>query len=269
VQAVLDLLASVRPSVLVLQPASLDEPLGETLAAAGFTRAPIDVVPAATVEVDLARQPDEIMAAMRSSRRRNIRKAERAGLEVRRGGDADIAMFRELHALTAERQGFVPMSLDYLLRQWEVLSPSGALRLYIADLEGEALSAATVSAFGDRMVFRLAGLSENPAARETRASDYLHWRVLCEARDEGFAFYDLGGFDRDAASIIENGEQPPEHVRASASQFKLGFGGDVRTLPQAVWRLAPGPARILQRPAAALFNRVPRLRGFVSRTRAG
>lgn len=251
---------SWRPSALIVQPTRLDSLTRDAFHGAGLSAAPLDIAPAASVEVDLAPEPDEILARMRSSRRRNIRKAERLGVEVRRGNEAELATFHELHTLTADRQGFAPLTLDYLVRQWEVLAPSGAMRVYLAYLDGEPLAAATVTAFSDRMVFKLAGLSENPEARRARASDYLHWRVLCAARDDGFSFYDLGGFDRDAALIIEKGGDPPEELRTTASQFKLGFGGRVVTRPKAMWRLGPGAVRLGQQPLTAAFDRFSGLR---------
>lgn len=260
--------ATWRPSALIVQPTRLDAQVAEALRGAGFTAAPLDIAPAASVEIDLTPEPDDILGRMRSSRRRNIRKAERFGVEVRRGDRADLAIFQQLHASTADRQGFPALTLDYLERQWEVLGPSGVMRVYLAHVGGEPLAAATVTAFGDRMVFKLAGLSEDPEARRVRASDSLHWRVLCAARDDGFSIYDLGGFDREAAVVIEQGGEPPDELRSTASQFKLGFGGRVVTRPQAQWRLGPGPVRFGQRPLVAAFNRSPWMRARLNRLRS-
>lgn len=250
VAGLIDHLSARRPTVLIVQPLSEPIELQSALSSHGFTTAPIDIATPATVEVSLTDEPDVLLSRMRSSRRRNIRKAERAGLIVRRGSDDDLPTFHKLHSNTALRQGFEPLSLLYLERQWEALGQRGALSLYLAELDGVALSAATVTTFGDRAVFKLAGLANSDSARDTRASDYLHWRIMLDAKQRGFALYDLGGFDKGAAIVIANGGHTPDHVRESASQFKLGFGGDVRLLPEARWRIAPSLLARSQRPLA-------------------
>ena len=256
-----------KPAVILLQPATETSILQAAMSAAGFGRAPVDITTPATVEISLKPETETLFAALRSSRRRNIRKAEKAGLAVRRGGEDDLATFLELHRNTARRQGFEPMSESYLDRQWKILGEAGMMSVYLAELDGEAMSAATVTTFGDRAVFKLAGLSEAKAARDVRASDYLHWRVMVDAKERGFAYYDLGGFNKEAARIMSQGGEIPEDIRNSASQFKLGFGGDVRLLPEARWRVSPRILGFIQDPTAAAAQRFKPLRAALTRLR--
>lgn len=255
------------PSALILQPLHQPPALARALRRNGFSTLPLGITTTATVEIPLDAGPEMVFASLRSSRRRNIRKAERAGVEVRRGTEQDLDLFHELHAATAARQGFAPMSRQYLMEQWRALGVAGVQRIYIAELEGCALAAATVTAFGDRVVFKLAGLNDDPVARATRASELLHWRIIAEAIEDGFSYYDLGGFDRAAAQLIAAGQDPPESIRSSASQFKLGFGGEVRVLPEAQCRLSPSALRLLQSAAMSLLGRSPRARALAGRLR--
>lgn len=257
VDALLSEVRSWRPTALIVQPVDLTEAIAEALASRGFTPSPINVTTPATVEIDLAPDTDELLAAMRSSRRRNIRRAAGLGVEVRRGGNEDIALFHDLHTKTGERQGFEPMSLEYLHRQAEVLG-SDKFHIYVAHLDGHALSAATVTAFGDRAVFKLAGFADDERARETRASDLLHWEIMQDAKRLGYRFYDLGGFDREAAMVLSQGGEVPDDLRATASQFKLGFGGSVKVLPEAQWKIFP--FGVAQRPTAFLIDNVEPLK---------
>lgn len=260
-------LTSFRPGVLILQPTSEHPELSAALSSAGFGPAPLDVTTPATVEIPLDADVESLFAGLRSSRRRNVRKAEKAGLTVRLGSYGDLTTFHDLYRNTARRQGFTPLPIESLERQWSVLGKTGRLNIFLAELHGEAMSAATVSTFGNRSVFKLAGLSEDPRAREVRASDYLHWRIMVETKELGCRFYDLGGFDKEAAKIIADGGEPPDHIRNSASQFKLGFGGDVRVLPEAQWRLSPGPLRSAQGAAAMTLARSDRLMAALNRLR--
>ncbi len=258
---------SLGLSALILHPASSSPDLSEILAARGFSPAPINVSTPATVVVDLQSDEDALLAAMRASRRRNVRKAERAGVRVRRGGRADLETFHRLHVLTARRQGFDPLSIQYLEKQWEVFGPLDLLGIYVAEFEGIALSAATVVQFGDRAVFKLAGMSEDKNASKLRTSEFLHWGAMLDAKARGARYYDFGGFDREAALALERGEELSEEFRSGASQFKLGFGGAAVVLPESAWRVRPRPLHVLQVPAAWGFDRAAFLRRAVARMR--
>ncbi len=257
VEAILSEVRSRRPTALIVQPVDLTRALSAALESRGFSASPINVSTPATVEIDLAPDAEALLAAMRSSRRRNIRRAAGLGVEVRRGGPGDIELFHDLHTRTGQRQGFEPMSLEYLHRQADILG-SDRFHVYVAHLDGHPLSAATVTAFGDRAVFKLAGFADDEQARETRASDLLHWEIMQDAKRLGYRFYDLGGFDREAAVVLSQGGDVPDDLRATASQFKLGFGGSVKVLPEAMWKILP--FGMTQRPTAFLIDKVEPLK---------
>lgn len=256
VDALLETIGSWRPAALIVQPADLTATMAESLQSRGFGASPINVTTPATVEIDLTPDPDQLLASMRSSRRRNIRRAHGLGVKVRRGGTEEIALFHDLHTKTGERQGFEPMSIEYLHRQAETLGDK--FGIYVAHLDGNPLSAATVTSFGDRVVFKLAGFADDELARQTRASELLHWEIMMDTKRLGYRFYDLGGFDREAAVALTRGGEVPEHLRTTASQFKLGFGGTVKVLPEARWKTLP--RGLGQRSATALINNVAPLK---------
>ena len=57
--------------------------------------------------------------------RRNIKKADKAGVEVEHGTPADLKAFHELYALTADRDGFTPRPLSYFETMFEALGAEG------------------------------------------------------------------------------------------------------------------------------------------------
>lgn len=268
--AVLDRLDQIagrcRATVSIVQPPDSWPALDRLLAARGYGASPVDVATTATVEVGLGLDDTALFSGLRSSLRRNIRKAERAGVEVRRGDGSDLAPFHALHCATGRRQAFEPMTLGYIERQWQRLHPVGAMEVFIAERAGEAVSAATVSCFGDRVVFKLAGWSGTAAA--LRPNDLLHWRILQWAREAGYAYYDLGGFDRAAAVQLVSGRELPSEFRSGHSQFKLGFGGRLVVLPRAVWRAHPAPLRLFQPLGRRMFSDDSAPRRAVARLRS-
>ena len=265
-RAVGDTAKRLRLNALVLHPASVVVELESALEAAGFGPAPVSISTPATVLVDLSPDPEALLAGMSSSRRRNIRKAERAGVVVRRGRRDELSVFQALHASTAERQGFTAMTMSYLQQQAEILP--GIFEIYFAELDGEPLAAASITRFGDRAVFKLAGLSDDKDATKARPSDYLHWRIMLDVKEAGSRYYDFGGFDRVAAQSILRGDELPEEFRSGASQFKLAFGGQPVVLPEAVWKLSPRPLSQLQDPLTWIFHRAAFLRRALAAFRA-
>ena len=100
--------------------------MAEALALRGYTADALEVAPSATLLIDLTQTADDLLGAMSSSARRSIRQAQRRGVWLRHGDASDLETFHRLHAATAARRGFAPMSIDYLRRHWEALRPAGA-----------------------------------------------------------------------------------------------------------------------------------------------
>jgi hypothetical protein len=87
----------------------------------------------------------EVHRGLNQQWRRNIKKAEKAGVTVVRGGYEDLPAFYELYAETAERDRFIPRPLPYFQRMWTALTTEDPdrMRLYLAHHEGDVLAAAT------------------------------------------------------------------------------------------------------------------------------
>ncbi len=72
-----------------------------------------------TAVTDLRPDAGELLAAMKSKWRYNIRLAERRGIGVRQGGVDDLAAFYRLYAETGERDGFLTRPFAYYRAAWE------------------------------------------------------------------------------------------------------------------------------------------------------
>lgn len=244
--ATLDFVRRQRVRVLVAQPVEENAVLDQALRVRGFGPSPAQVATTGTIAVALAPSEEALLKAMRSGLRRNIRKAERSGVTVRQGSRAELHLFHQMHIETASRNDFNPVSWARAETEWDTLAPLGYLKLFFAECEGRLLSGATVTAFGDRVIFRHAGWFRSTDSAALRPNDLLHWRIMQWAKGNGFAFYDFGGFDRRVAEGLLRGEDPPEEFRSTYSQFKLGYGGMPLVLPKSVWRVVPTPLRPLQ-----------------------
>jgi lipid II:glycine glycyltransferase (peptidoglycan interpeptide bridge formation enzyme) len=172
------------------------------------------------VLLDLAASPEEILGAMKPKWRYNIRLAEKKGVEVRRGDEAELEMFYALFRETARRDGIALHSLDYyrtlfaLGREYPGERPD--IRLYIARAEGEDLGAVITLFRGPAAVYLYGASSDRK--RNLMAPYALQWRVMEDARAAGCREYDLFGIPP---------REDPEHPMAGLYRFKTGFGGTI------------------------------------------
>src|SRR5262249_47322465 len=182
---------------------------------------------------------------------RNLRKALRAGFEVRQGDD--IELFHRLHVATAKRQGFVPASPENLRAQWDLLAPRANCTMFIARYHGVAAAGIWVTRFAGTVTFKWAGGdASSPAA--PHANDAVHWAAIQWARTNGDHTYDLGGFDRRSAECLVSRGPMPDGFDHSPSFYKRSFGGTAVLLPRARFQLLPKLADLaLGRLARPLF----------------
>ncbi|MCX5785745.1 MAG: peptidoglycan bridge formation glycyltransferase FemA/FemB family protein [Elusimicrobia bacterium] len=187
----------------------------------GLVRAPLDLVPTPTLMLELGKGDAELLGAMTQKGRYNVRLALRKGVEVISSGVNDLTgEFHELFELTCHRHGFAGEPVGFFRRLIDALGPAGMARVYLASHMGIKTAAAVAVFFGNRATYLYGGTS--PFLRSSMASYAMHWRIIRDARDMGFKFYDLYG--------IAPGDKP-FHPYARFSSFKARFGGaQVRTI---------------------------------------
>lgn len=89
--------------------------------------------------------PDQLLAGMNQLWRRNIKKAEKVGVEVTQGRREDLAAFHKLYLETASRDGFTGRPVSYFVRMWDALTAEDPdrIRLYLARHDGDLVAATT------------------------------------------------------------------------------------------------------------------------------
>ncbi len=208
-------------------------PVGERIAldlqARGWTRRPDtgagfgDVQPRFVFQVPLRteigerRTRDDLFGGFNQLWRRNIRRADKAGVRVEQADRAGLARFHPVYVETAERDGFVPRPLAYFERMWDALNQPGStarMSLYLAEWEGRTLAGTTMITVGEHVWYSY-GASAN-TNRQVRPSNAVQWRMMCDALDAGAAVYDLRG-------ITDTLDENDPHF--GLTQFKLGTGG--------------------------------------------
>jgi len=175
------------------------------------------------VEFVLDLQPplDDLLAGMHKAHRKNIRRAEKLGLQVR--AETSLTALEELRRLqqvsagrSAERgSGFAVRDAAYYRRVHERVYGAGIGEVLLA-YSGEACvgALAYLQAAGKGITVRSGCTS---AGYESYAMYLLHHALLGRAKALGLRRLNLGGVPAEA-----EGESHPQH---GLYEFKRGFGG--------------------------------------------
>jgi lipid II:glycine glycyltransferase (peptidoglycan interpeptide bridge formation enzyme) len=163
------------------------------------------------------RTEDDLLAGMNQLWRRNIRKAEKAGVVVSTGSAEDLEAFHDLYVHTAARDHFTPRPLGYFQTMYDALGAEepGRITLWLAHHEGD-LVAATIAVRVGRHAWYSYGASSTDK-REVRGSNAVQWAMIRDAIGRGADVYDLRG-------ITDTLDADDPHI--GLIQFKAGTGGE-------------------------------------------
>jgi peptidoglycan pentaglycine glycine transferase (the first glycine) len=251
VAALGELAAGQRLLYLKLQPPPDRHDLVAPLLARGFVESSLDAAYRATVQVDVDGPADELLRRLRASTRRNVRKAERAGVKVREGTEADFGEFLRLTEETGRRKQFPVYPSHYYETMWRAFGARGHARLLLAELDGRLLASTFLIAFGETVSYKMGGWAGEGA--EVRPNELLQWTGIRWAHEHGHRFYDFEGINGAVARSLLAGGGRPTSAPQGVAHFKLGFGGEVRVLPATYDTAWPRPL------AGALRRLLPQL----------
>lgn len=185
--------------------------------------------PAKTTVIDLRKSEEELLAGMHEKTRYNIRLAERKGVSIRmhigREAKDEVPMFLELLKQTAGHQHFSLHEERYYALLADMHANSISNELFFAETDSMRVAGAMINFLrteGDTKGGCATYLHGGSARehRELMAPHLMHWRIIQEAKQRGFYFYDFWGID--------------EVLWPGLTRFKLGFGGEVIEYPPGV-----------------------------------
>jgi vancomycin resistance protein VanK len=178
--------------------------------------------PQYTYEIPLTgRTEAELLKGMNQLWRRNIKRAEKEGVEVTRVGgrgltDDELTAFHDLYVHTAQRDAFTPRPRGYFRTMVDAMSAEDPDRIafYFARHEGDLVAATIMVRVGAHAWYSYGASSTEK--REVRGSNALQWAMMRDALAAGCDVYDLRG-------ITPTLSTDDPHV--GLIQFKAGTGG--------------------------------------------
>jgi len=193
----------------------------------------------------LALEPDAdalLRTFHRSQVQRNIRKAERSGVVVRRATTAEelTGTFYRLHLGTRRRLGVPVQPRRFFVRLWERMLEPGLGFVLIAEADGAAVAAALFLAYGDTVVYKYG--ASDAGSWGLRPNHAIFWDAIRWSCEAGYRWFDWGRSDLGDESL---------------RRFKSHWGSE--ELPLAYTTLADEPPRAgaSGRAIAPLIRRSP------------
>jgi lipid II:glycine glycyltransferase (peptidoglycan interpeptide bridge formation enzyme) len=182
------------------------------------------IQPPRTILVDLRPSEEEILAAMKSKTRYNIRLAEKKEVTVRLGTASDLPLFTRLMSQTGRRNEFGVHEPLYYKTAYELFAPD-QVALFIAEFEEKPLAAIMVFILGKQAAY-LYGASSSEE-RQRMPTYAVQWAAMRWAKARGCTTYDLWGVPDEPEEELEKQVENRDDGLWGVYRFKRGFGGQV------------------------------------------
>jgi CelD/BcsL family acetyltransferase involved in cellulose biosynthesis len=179
----------------------------------------------------LAADPDEVMRTFRTSQvKRNIKKAAKAGVTVRRGDcAADLAdVYYRLHVATRQRLGVPVQPRRFFERLWDQVMAPGLGFTLIAEADGAPVAGAVYLTWNRTVIYKFG--ASDASAWGLRPNHAIFWEAIRWSCEAGYADFDFGRSDLEDAGLREfkgswGGEELPLTYSTLADVAPAARGG--------------------------------------------
>ncbi|OGG11633.1 hypothetical protein A2Z00_01060 [Candidatus Gottesmanbacteria bacterium RBG_13_45_10] len=145
-----------------------------------------------TFVLDLTKSDNELLSAMHSKTRYNIRVAQKHGVVIAQdNSDNAFDTYLRLSKETTLRQGFYAHNERYHTEMWRILKDARIAHLFTASYQQHILAAWIVFVWHNTLYYPYGASSRNN--RETMAPNLLLWEIAKWAKKQGLTSFDLWG----------------------------------------------------------------------------
>lgn len=193
--------------------------------------------------IALDSDPAAVYASFRSSVRRHIQQARRAGVTIRRAERPEdlVDTFYRLHLRTRRRFGVPVQPRRFFRMLWESMIRTGLGSVLIAEASAQPLAAEVFLSWNGTMISKYSASDER--AWSLRANNLLTWHLIKTACEQGSRWLDFGRTDSDNEGL---------------RFFKRSWGAAEESLGYATLGVGPEPALAMDGRAGHLLASVIR-----------
>ncbi len=164
--------------------------------------------------LELSKDEDLIYSQLRSSTRRNIKKAIRDGVEIQMGNSPEsMREFYRLNCMTRKMHGIPPQPWNFFRNIYDHVISENHGNVILASYKGVTIAGAIYFHFGKKALFKY-GASDK-RYQHLRANNLVMWEAIREYCNKGYKTFCFGRTE------IEN---------KGLRQFKNGWGASERII---------------------------------------
>ncbi len=188
-----------KVNVFRIVPNAYADEYGQVLAgmlqSAGFDYAP-KIKPYRTFILSVDDSEENIRKRLRKSFRRDLKYAEKAGIETKEGtGRKFCSILENLYFELLKRKGFKGLDPQEFIMTQDMLSTPEKMNIIVACLDGEPVAVHLTSNLGNKAIVLLA--ASNEKGLRCGASYLVWYNSAVSALHAGMKWHDLGGIDPD------------------------------------------------------------------------
>jgi lipid II:glycine glycyltransferase (peptidoglycan interpeptide bridge formation enzyme) len=173
--------------------------------------------------MDLEEDPNQVRSRFHSTHRRNIKIAEKSGIQIRQGSsEQHLREFYRLHLMTRQRQGMPTQPWRFFKLLGKLLLEKD-LGFIILAYQGEECVAASVFLKWKKTLMYKYGAS-TPTSLQYRPNNLVMWTAIRWGCENGFTVFDMGRTDNENTGL---------------RQFKCGWGAQETPLAYTVLSQKP------------------------------
>jgi len=189
---------------------------------------------------------DAVWGRVRRDHRKQVKRAAKRGVTVREARvEQDYAAFYRIYLQVFRDFGTPPYAWNYFRTLWHQLHPDRAVRLLLAEAEGEIVGGLLLFGWQKRLVSKFAACL--PRAVDLRAYAALYGGAIDLGLDEDYSFISWGTSSRDQSGLLEFKDRWGAQ-RHDAAVYDLAVRGKVPSLEgyydsdaltRRIWRRLP------------------------------
>lgn len=160
--------------------------------------------------LDLTAGEARLFSGFRDSTRRNIKKAEKEGIEIIVSDTIDaVSAFHHLNQITRKHHGLPPQPFDFFRAIQQHVLPRGLGFVALASYRGKPIAASVFFRFGRKALYKYGASA--PEHQQLRANNLVMWKAIEGLSKDGFESLSFGRTDVDHDGL---------------RQFKAGWGAE-------------------------------------------
>lgn len=149
-----------------------------------------------SAKLNLKQSLQSLRANLDQKWRNSLNKAEKSGLSFEFGWKPELfeGALNSYQAMLNERNYETTLTKDFLVEIQNLLPPERKLLSFAATSNGINLGAVIVARYGRTFEYLIGAVNE--AGRKLNAGQFLLWQAVCQAKQDGYEWFDLGGLDQ-------------------------------------------------------------------------